>query len=135
MARFVDGRYHEVDSTAGTFEIAGRGAFRELALEDAAQLLEPVMAVDVATPDIFLGAVIGDLNRRRGHIRDSFEAGGEWIVKATVPLANLIGYAEALASLTQSHARYMMRFDQYELLPGLPGDDPNFPGAAAMRAA
>jgi elongation factor G len=116
-ARLIDGAYHEVDSNALTFEIAGRAAFRELASKGTAKLLEPIMKVEVVTPDEFLGGVIGDLNSRRGHVHGTDTRGNAQIVTAMVPLANMFGYINTLRSMTQGRAQYTMQFDHYEQVP------------------
>jgi elongation factor G len=134
MARLVGGAYHEVDSNAVTFEFAGRAAFPELVSRNVARLLEPAMALEVTTPHIFLGPVIGDINRR-GQMRESIMKGEECIVRATALLGQLIGYANVLASLTENRAKSVMHFDHFEPVQIPPGDDPKFPGAAAQRAA
>jgi elongation factor G len=137
QACLIDGKYHEVDSNALTFEIAARAAFRELASKGGAKLLEPVMKVEVVTPDDFLGSVIGDLNVRRGQVQGTDSHGDAQVVIAMVPLANMFGYINTLRSMTQGRGRYTMQFDRYEQVPDfLSGDDdPKFPGAAAMRVA
>jgi elongation factor G len=117
QARLVDGDYHDVDSNALTFEIAGRAAFRELSAKGAAKLLEPIMKVEVVVPDEFLGGVIGDLNSRRGHVHGTDTRGNAQIVTAMVPLANMFGYINTLRSMTQGRAQYTMQFDHYEQVP------------------
>jgi elongation factor G len=136
-ARLVGGAYHEVDSNALTFEIAGRAAFRELARENAAALLEPFMRIEVITPDNFIGSVILDLNSRRGYVQTTDSRGDVLILTATVPLAELFGYENFLASMTQNAAQCIMHFDRYEPVPKSPDDDPDypFPVAAALRVA
>jgi elongation factor G len=116
-ARLVDGQYHEVDSNALTFEIAGRAAFRELSAKGAAKLLEPIMKVEVVTPEEFLGGVIGDLNSRRGQVHGTDTRGNAQIVTAMVPLANMFGYINTLRSMTQGRAQYTMQFDHYAQVP------------------
>ncbi|HEY3778354.1 MAG TPA: elongation factor G [Rhizomicrobium sp.] len=116
-ARLLDGAYHEVDSNALTFEIAGRAAFRELSSKGTARLLEPIMKVEVVTPDEFLGGVIGDLNSRRGQVHGTDTRGNAQIVTAMVPLANMFGYINTLRSMTQGRAQYTMQFDHYEQVP------------------
>ena len=116
-ARLIDGAYHEVDSNALTFEIAGRAAFRELASKGAVKLLEPIMKVEVVAPDEFLGGVIGDLNSRRGHVQGTDSRGNAQIVTAMVPLANMFGYINTLRSMTQGRAQYTMQFDHYQQVP------------------
>ncbi|HYM17559.1 MAG TPA: elongation factor G [Micropepsaceae bacterium] len=116
-ARLIDGKYHEVDSNALTFEIASRAAFRELASRGVVKLLEPIMKVEVVTPDDFLGGVIGDLNSRRGHVQGTDTRGNAQIITAMVPLANMFGYINNLRSMTQGRAQYTMQFDHYEQVP------------------
>ena len=116
-ATLVDGAFHEVDSNALTFDIAARASFRELATKGAVKLLEPIMKVEVVTPDDFLGGVIGDLNGRRGHVQGTDTRGNAQIVTAMVPLANMFGYINTLRSMTQGRAQYSMQFDHYETVP------------------
>jgi elongation factor G len=114
----VDGAYHDVDSSAIAFEIASRAALRE-ALEKAGPvLLEPVMKVEVTSPEDFVGSVIGDLNSRRGQIVGTSMRGNANIVNAMVPLANMFGYINNLRSMSQGRASYTMQFDHYEQVPG-----------------
>jgi len=117
QARLVDGKYHEVDSNALTFDIAARAAFRELASRGVVKLLEPIMKVEVVTPDDFLGGVIGDLNARRGHVQGTDTRGNAQVITAFVPLANMFGYINTLRSMTQGRAQYTMQFDHYEQVP------------------
>jgi elongation factor G len=116
-ATLIDGAYHEVDSNALTFDIAARAAFRELAEKKAAKLLEPVMKVEVVTPEEFLGGVIGDLNSRRGQVHGTDTRGNAQVVTAMVPLANMFGYINTLRSMSQGRAQYTMQFDHYETVP------------------
>jgi elongation factor G len=116
-ATLVDGAYHEVDSNALTFDIAARASFRELASKGAVKLLEPIMKVEVVTPDDFLGGVIGDLNGRRGQVQGTDSRGNAQIVTAMVPLANMFGYINTLRSMSQGRAQYSMQFDHYETVP------------------
>jgi elongation factor G len=116
-ARLVDGAFHEVDSNALTFDIAARAAFRELAERRAVKLLEPVMKVEVVTPEEFFGGVIGDLNSRRGQVQGTDSRGNAQIVTAMVPLANMFGYINTLRSMSQGRAQYTMQFDHYEQVP------------------
>ncbi|HEX2591587.1 MAG TPA: elongation factor G [Rhizomicrobium sp.] len=116
-ASLVDGAYHEVDSNALTFDIAARAAFRELASKGAVKLLEPVMKVEVVTPEDFLGGVIGDLNSRRGQVQGTDSRGNAQVVTAMVPLANMFGYINTLRSMSQGRAQYSMQFDHYEEVP------------------
>ncbi len=116
-ARLVDGAYHEVDSNALTFDIAARASFRELASKGAVKLLEPIMKVEVVTPEDFLGGVIGDLNSRRGQVQGTDSRGNAQVVTAMVPLANMFGYINTLRSMSQGRAQYSMQFDHYEEVP------------------
>jgi elongation factor G len=115
--RVYDGAYHDVDSSALAFEIAGRAAMREAAQKSGIQLLEPVMKVEVTTPEDYLGDVIGDLNSRRGQIQGTDTRGNAQIVDAMVPLANMFGYVNELRSFTQGRAQYTMQFSHYEPVP------------------
>jgi elongation factor G len=114
----VDGAYHEVDSSAIAFEIAGRMALREALNKAGSILLEPIMKVEVTTPEEYLGGVIGDLNSRRGHIAGTGSRGNAQIVTAMVPLANMFGYVNNLRSMSQGRASYTMQFDHYAEVPG-----------------
>jgi len=122
-AKLVDGAYHEVDSNALTFDIAARAAFRELASKGAVKLLEPVMKVEVVTPEEFLGGVIGDLNSRRGQVQGTDSRGNAQVVTAMVPLANMFGYINTLRSMSQGRAQYSMVFDHYEQVPQAIADE------------
>ena len=113
----TDGAYHDVDSSALAFEIAGRGAMREAAQKSGIKLLEPVMKVEVVTPEEYLGDVIGDLNSRRGQIQGTDSRGNAQTVEAMVPLANMFGYVNELRSFTQGRAQYSMFFSHYEEVP------------------
>jgi elongation factor G len=115
--QLVDGAYHEVDSSAIAFEIASRAAFREGLEKAGAVLLEPIMKVEVVTPEEYLGSVIGDLNSRRGQIAGTDTRGNAQIVNAMVPLANMFGYVNQLRSFSQGRASYTMLFDHYEEVP------------------
>jgi elongation factor G len=122
-ATLTDGKYHEVDSNALTFDIAARAAFRELASKGAVKLLEPIMKVEVVTPDDFLGGVIGDLNSRRGQVQGTDSRGNAQVVTAMVPLANMFGYINTLRSMSQGRAQYSMQFDHYEQVPQAIADE------------
>jgi elongation factor G len=113
----VDGAYHDVDSSALAFEIAGRGAMREAAQKSGIKLLEPIMKVEVVTPEDFMGDVIGDLNSRRGQIQGTDSRGNAQVVEALVPLANMFGYVNQLRSFTQGRAQYTMQFSHYDEVP------------------
>jgi elongation factor G len=123
QAKLIDGKYHEVDSNALTFDIAARAAFRELASRGVVKLLEPIMSVEVVTPDDFLGGVIGDLNSRRGQVQGTDSRGNAQVVTAMVPLANMFGYINTLRSMTQGRAQYTMQFDHYEQVPQAIADE------------
>jgi elongation factor G len=112
-----DGAYHDVDSSALAFEICARGAMREAAQKSGITLLEPVMKVEVVTPEDYLGDVIGDLNSRRGQIQGTDTRGNAQTVEAMVPLANMFGYVNALRSFTQGRAQYSMQFSHYDEVP------------------
>ena len=112
-----DGAYHDVDSSAIAFEIAGRGAMREVAERAGIKLLEPIMKVEVVTPEDYLGDVIGDLNSRRGQIQGTDTRGNAQAVEANVPLANMFGYVNELRSFTQGRAQYSMQFSHYDEVP------------------
>ena len=113
----VDGAFHEVDSSAIAFEIASRAALREALQKASPVLLEPVMKVEVTSPEEYLGGVIGDLNSRRGQIMGTTSRGNAQIVNAMVPLANMFGYINTLRSMSQGRASYTMQFDHYEQVP------------------
>ncbi|MEA3540063.1 MAG: elongation factor G [Pseudomonadota bacterium] len=116
-ATLTDGAYHDVDSSAMAFEITGRGAMREAAQKAGIKLLEPVMKVEVVTPEEFMGDVIGDLNSRRGQIQGTDSRGNAQVVEAIVPLANMFGYVNQLRSFSQGRAQYTMQFSHYEEVP------------------
>ncbi len=116
-AVLVDGAYHDVDSNVMTFEIAARAAFREAMPHAGPKLLEPVMRVEVVTPEDYMGDVIGDLNSRRGQINGTEQRGNATVIQAMVPLANMFGYVNNLRSMTQGRAQYTMFFDHYEQVP------------------
>ena len=113
----VDGKYHDVDSSALAFEICARGAMREVAQKAGIKLLEPVMKVEIVTPEDYLGDVIGDLNSRRGQIQGTDSRGNAQVVEAMVPLANMFGYVNELRSFTQGRAQYSMQFSHYDEVP------------------
>jgi elongation factor G len=117
-ATLVDGKYHDTDSSEIAFKIAGSLALKEAAQRAKPVLLEPVMAVEVVTPQDFLGDVIGDLSRRRGRVEGQEPRGNALAVKASVPLSEMFGYATDLRSNTQGRANYTMQFDRYEEVPG-----------------
>ncbi|WP_188260010.1 elongation factor G [Azospirillum tabaci] len=116
-ARLVDGKYHDVDSNALTFEIAAKACFREALKQAGPILLEPVMKVEVVTPDDYLGDVIGDVNRRRGTVLGQLERGTNIAVEAHVPLNEMFGYIGQLRGMTSGRASYSMEFSHYEPVP------------------
>jgi elongation factor G len=116
-ATLIDGAYHDVDSSVLAFEIAGRACFREAAPKLGVQLLEPIMKVEVVTPEDYVGNVIGDLNGRRGQIQGQETRGVAVVVNAMVPLANMFKYVDNLRSMSQGRAAYTMQFDHYEPVP------------------
>jgi len=116
-ATLVDGAYHDVDSSALAFEIASRACFREAAKKAGAQLLEPIMKVEVVTPEDYVGDVIGDLNSRRGQIQGQEMRGNATVINAHVPLANMFKYVDTLRSMSQGRAQYTMQFDHYAPVP------------------
>jgi elongation factor G len=113
----IDGKYHDVDSSALAFEITGRGAMREAAQKAGIKILEPIMKVEVVTPEDYLGDVIGDINSRRGQIQGTDSRGNAQVVEAMVPLANMFGYVNQLRSFTQGRAQYTMQFSHYDEVP------------------
>ncbi len=119
----TDGAYHDVDSSTVAFEICGRGAMREAAERGGIKLLEPVMKVEVVTPEDYLGDVIGDLNSRRGQIQGTDTRGNAQAVEAMVPLANMFGYVNELRSFSQGRANYSMQFSHYEEVPASVAQD------------
>lgn len=116
-ATLTDGKYHDVDSSVLAFEIASRAAFKELREKGAPKLLEPIMAVEVVTPEEYLGSVIGDLNARRGMIQGQDMRGNATVVNAFVPLANMFGYVNTLRGMSQGRAQFTMQYDHYEPVP------------------
>jgi elongation factor G len=116
-ATLVDGKYHDTDSSEIAFKIAGSLALKEAAKRAKPVLLEPIMAVEVVTPEEFIGTVIGDLSSRRGRVEGQEPRGNAVAVKASVPLASMFGYATDLRSSTQGRANYTMQFDRYEEVP------------------
>ncbi|HWA23576.1 MAG TPA: elongation factor G [Caulobacterales bacterium] len=116
-ATLTDGDYHDVDSSVLAFQIASQAAFRELKEKGNIKLLEPIMKVEVVTPDEYTGSVIGDLNSRRGMIQGQDMRGNAVVINAMVPLANMFGYVSQLRSFSQGRANYTMLFDHYEEVP------------------
>ncbi len=113
----IDGAYHEVDSSALAFEIASRAAFREAAQKAGPKLLEPIMKVEVVSPEDYVGGVIGDLTSRRGQILGQEMRGNATVINAMVPLANMFGYVNTLRSMSQGRAQFTMQFDHYSQVP------------------
>ena len=113
----VDGSYHDVDSSERAFKIAGSMAFKEALRRSKPKLLEPMMAVEVTTPEDYLGDVIGNLSSRRGRIESMEPVGNAQVVKALVPLSEMFGYSTDLRSMSQGRADYHMDFDRYEEVP------------------
>ncbi|HAT35788.1 MAG TPA: elongation factor G [Rhodospirillaceae bacterium] len=116
-ATLVDGASHDVDSSVMAFEIASRAAFREAVQKAAPKLLEPVMKVEVVTPEEYMGDIIGDLNSRRGQVGGMDQRGNARVIDAMVPLANMFGYINTLRSASQGRAQFTMQFDHYEKVP------------------
>jgi elongation factor G len=117
QATLIDGAYHDVDSSVLAFEIASRACFREAAKKSGAQLLEPIMKVEVVTPEDYVGDCIGDLNSRRGQIQGQESRGVSVVINAHVPLANMFKYVDKLRSMSQGRAQYSMVFDHYAPVP------------------
>jgi len=122
-ATLYDGGFHDVDSSVLAFEIASRAAFRELREKGAPKLLEPIMKIEVVTPDEYMGDVIGDLNSRRGHIQGTETRGNAQVVTAFVPLANMFGYINTLRSFSQGRANFSMTYDHYDPVPQAVADE------------
>ena len=116
-ATLLDGAYHDVDSSVLAFEIAARAAFREGIAQAGPALLEPIMKVEVVTPEEYMGDIIGDLNSRRGQVSEMQTRGNANVVNAMVPLANMFGYINNLRSMSQGRAQYTMVFDHYDQVP------------------
>ncbi len=113
----LDGLHHDVDSSVLAFELASRQCFKEVCSRATLKLLEPVMRVEVVTPEDYMGDVIGDLNSRRGHINTQEARGNATVITAMVPLANMFGYINSLRSMSQGRAQYSMFFDHYDKVP------------------
>ena len=122
-ATLVDGAYHDVDSSVLAFEIAARAAFKELREKGAPKLLEPIMKVEVLSPDEYLGDVIGDLNSRRGQIQGTDQRGNAQVITAFVPLANMFGYIGNLRGMSQGRAQFTMQYDHYDTVPQAVADE------------
>ncbi len=121
--RLIDGAYHDVDSSVLAFEIAARAAFREAVLQAGPTLLEPIMKIEVVTPEDYMGDVIGDLNSRRGQIEGTEARGNATVINAIVPLANMFGYVSTLRSMSQGRAQYTMLFGHYAAVPQAIADE------------
>ena len=113
----LDGLHHDVDSSVLAFELASRACFKEACTKGTLKLLEPVMRVEVVTPEDYMGDVIGDLNSRRGQISTQEQRGNATVITAMVPLANMFGYINNLRSMSQGRAQYSMFFDHYSKVP------------------
>jgi elongation factor G len=122
-ATLIDGAYHDVDSNVLTFDIAARACFREGIPKAGPKLLEPMMKVEVVTPEDYMGDVIGDLNSRRGQVQGMDSRGNARVITAMVPLANMFGYVNTLRSMSQGRAQYTMTFDHYEQVPQAVADE------------
>lgn len=116
-AILVDGAYHDVDSSVLAFEIAGRAATREGLRKAGSRLMEPLMAVEVVTPEEYMGDVIGDINSRRGQIQELSERGNMKTVEALVPLASMFQYVSSLRSMSKGRASYSMQLATYDFVP------------------
>ena len=122
-AILVDGSAHDVDSSEMAFKVAGSMAFKEAARRAKPVLLEPVMAVEVVTPEDYMGDVFGDLSARRGRVEGSEQRGNSMVIRATVPLSEMFGYATDLRSRTQGRATYTMQFHSYQQVPKTLADE------------
>jgi elongation factor G len=122
-ATLTDGAFHDVDSSVLAFEIASRAAFRELREKASPKLLEPIMKVEVVSPEEYLGSVIGDLNSRRGMIQNQDMRGNATVVTAFVPLANMFGYVNTLRGMSQGRAQFTMTYDHYDPVPQAVADE------------
>ncbi len=116
-AALIDGASHDVDSSVMAFEIAARACFREGVAKAGPKLLEPLMRVEVVTPEEYMGDIIGDLNSRRGSITGMDQRGNARVIAAQVPLANMFGYVNNLRSMSQGRAQFTMHFDHYDQVP------------------
>ena len=116
-ATLYDGSYHEVDSSEMSFKICAIQAFKEGMQKAKPVLLEPIMAVEIVSPDEYTGNIIGDINKKRGRVENQEDKKGIKTIDAKVPLANMFGYATQLRSLSQGRANYTMQFDHYEEAP------------------
>ena len=134
-ATLVDGSFHDVDSSEMAFKIAGSMAFKEAARKAKPVLLEPIMAVEVVTPEDYMGDVIGDLSSRRGRVEGMEQRGNSQVIRAQVPLSEMFGYATDLRSRTQGRATYTMQFDSYQQMPADRRRKRSSPGSAASKPA
>merc|ERR1711997_330325 len=116
-ARLVDGAYHDVDSSVMAFEIAARAATRQGLRDAKARLMEPMMQVDITTPEEYMGDILGDVNSRRGQVGDLGERGNVKTIQAMVPLANMFQYVSTLRSMSKGRANYSMKLANYEMVP------------------
>jgi len=116
-ATLFDGAYHDVDSSVLAFEIAARAAFREGCKDAGPKLLEPIMDVEIVTPEEYMGDIIGDLNSRRGQVGEMEQRANARVISAKVPLANMFGYINTLRSMSQGRAQYSMQFANYAEVP------------------
>ena len=119
----IDGASHDVDSSVMAFEIASRAAFREGMAKANPALLEPIIKVEVVTPEEYMGDIIGDLNSRRGQVGGMDSRGNARVIDAMVPLANMFGYVNNLRSMSQGRAQFTMQFDHYEQVPQAVADE------------
>ncbi len=122
-ATLHDGAYHDVDSSSMAFEIAARACFREGIPQAKPKFLEPIMKVEVVTPEDYMGDIIGDLNSRRGQVNGMDQRGNARVIDAEVPLANMFGYVNTLRSMSQGRAQYTMQFDHYAEVPQMVADE------------
>ena len=122
-ATLTDGAYHDVDSSVMAFEMAGRAAFREGVSKAGPKLLEPMMKVEVVSPEEYIGGIMGDLNSRRGQVQGQEQRGNATVVNAMVPLANMFGYVSTLRSMSQGRAQFTMQFDHYSQVPRSEADE------------
>ena len=118
----IDGAYHDVDSSVLAFEIAGRGAFRDAMTKCGPKILEPIMVVEVVTPEDYMGDIIGDLNSRRGQVIGMDQRANARVISAEVPLAGMFGYVNTLRSMSQGRAQYTMQFARYDIVPAHAAD-------------
>jgi len=130
----IEGKYHDVDSSALAFEIATRAAFREALQQAKSVLLEPIMKLEVVAPEAFAGLIIRDLNTLRAQKQVREVSGDAIVISAMVPLMNMFGYADRLRAMSEGRAAFTMQFDHYAPAPLLPGNDPPFRPAIGMRA-